>query len=423
MRYIADFHLHSRYSRATSKNLNLESLSEGAKVKGLNVLSAGDFTHPDWLTELKDKLKPVDDSGIFEFNGVEFVLTAEVATVFNFGGKTRHIHHNIHAKSFDIVDQINENLKKFGDLKSDGRPILNVSAAELVEVLMGIDKRILVYPNHAWTPWRSVFGAIGGFDSLEECYQDQSNHIFALETGLSSDPLMNWRLSKLDKITLLSNSDAHSPHPWRLGREANVFEFSELTYDEIYDTIKNKDSKKFLFTIETSPEYGKYHITGHKNCGISMHPKDAKKLNDRCPRCGKKMTVGVLQRVEELADRPEGFVLDTIAFKSLLPLYEIISFVLGVNQLYSKKVIEVQDKLLNRFGSELDILINVPKEDLVKATSERVVDAIMKIRIGDVRFEAGYDGVYGKPIFDDGIQIKRTFVEQKSILDFNRTSA
>ncbi|MBI2084073.1 MAG: DNA helicase UvrD [Candidatus Aenigmarchaeota archaeon] len=420
MRYIADFHLHSRYSRATSRDLNLETLSVGAKIKGLNVLSSGDFTHPTWLEELKEKLEPADDTGIFAFNGINFVLTAEVATVFSFEGKTRHIHHNIHARSFEVVDQINEALKKFGDLKSDGRPILNVSAPELVEAFMQVDKHTLIYPNHAWTPWRSVFGAIGGFDSLEECYQDQANHIFALETGLSSDPPMNWRLSKLDNITLLSNSDAHSPHPWRLGREANVFEFKELTYEEIYDAIKRRDKKRFLSTIEVSPSYGKYHITGHRNCNVSMHPRDAKKLNNKCPRCGKKMTIGVLQRVEELADRPEGFILDTIKFKTLLPLYEIISFVMGVNQLYSRKVIEEQNRLIGRFGNEMDVLMNAGREELAKVTSEKIADAIIKVREGNVKFEDGYDGVYGKPVFDDRMQIRKTYVDQKSIADFSR---
>lgn len=418
MRYIADFHLHSKYSRATSKDLSLETLANGAKVKGLNLLSAPDFTHHVWLKEMKSKLTN-EKNGIFYFNDVNFILTSEIATINQFQGKTRHVHHNIHAPSFDIVDQINEQLGKFGDLNSDGRPMLTVSPAEVVDILMEISKDILVYPNHAWTPWRAVFGSIGGYNSLEECYQDQTKNIFALETGLSSDPLMNWMWSKLDRITLLSNSDAHSANPWRLGREANAFELDELAYNEINDVIKKKDGKRFLYTIETSPEYGKYHITGHRDCNVSMNPKDAIKLNNKCPRCGRKMTVGVLQRVEELADREEGFVPDNaIPFKSLLPLYEIISFVTGVNQLYSKKVIEEQNKLIDRFDNELNVLLNVSREELIKVTNEKIADAIIKVRGGKVNFKAGYDGVYGIPIFDGNIQIEQTSVDQKSLADF-----
>ncbi len=417
MQVIADFHLHSKYSRATSKDLSLETLASGAKIKGLNLLSAPDFTHPIWLKEMKSKL--LDEvEGVFNFKGINFILTSEIATIDNFQGKTRHVHHNIHAPSFDVVDQINEKLGKFGDLKSDGRPMLTVSPAEVVEILMEISKDVLIYPNHAWTPWRAVFGSIGGYDSLEECYQEQVKHIFALETGLSSDPAMNWMWSKLDEITLLSNSDAHSANSWRLGREANVFELEKLTYDEINDAIKKKDGKMFLFTIETSPEYGKYHITGHRACNISMHPKEALKINNKCPRCGRKMTVGVLQRVEELADREEGYMpKNAIPFKTLLPLYEIISFVTGVNQLYSKKVIEEQNKLIDRFGNELNVLLNINKEELMKVTSEKIADAIIKVRNGDVKFIAGYDGVYGKPIFN-GDMPKRTYLGQKTLSEF-----
>ncbi|MBI2545437.1 MAG: DNA helicase UvrD [Candidatus Aenigmarchaeota archaeon] len=418
MKYIADFHLHSSYSRATSKNLNLDTLSEGAKIKGLDILGTGDWTHPLWLKELKEKLEPVDDTGIFSYNGIHFTLAVEVATLYYFENKYRHIHHNIHVSSFDIVDQINDIFSKFGNLSADGRPILKLSSAEMVERLMGIDKKILIYPNHAWTPWRAVFGKMGGFNSLEECYQDQLKNIFALETGLSSDPEMNWRLSKLDDITLLSNSDAHSANPWRIGREANVFDFKKLSYDEIFDTIKKKDNKRFLYTIEVDPNYGKYHFSGHRDCNISLGPKDAIKLNNKCPKCGKKLTMGVLQRVEELADREEGYVpKNHIPFKSLLPLYEVISFVTGVSALYSKKVIAEQDKLIGHFESEMNVLLDAGKEELLKVTNDKIADAIIKVREGKVKFEAGYDGVYGKPVFD-GVIKKKTFIDQKSLSDF-----
>ncbi|MFH8109605.1 MAG: endonuclease Q family protein [Candidatus Aenigmatarchaeota archaeon] len=417
---IADFHLHSLYSRATSKQMNLEGISNGAKIKGLNLVGTGDFTFKKWFDELKKKLKPVEDSGLFEYNKTLFMLTSEVATYFEFERMIKRVHHVIHAPTFDVVEQINEALSKFGSLASDGRPILNLTAAELVEILMQISKDILIYPAHAWTPWMSCLGSRSGFDSIEECYQDQTKNIFALETGLSSDPAMNWRLSSLDKFTLLSNSDSHSPHPWRLGREANVFDLEKVTYWEILDAIKKKDKKRFLYTVEVDPNYGKYHFDGHRNCSISLHPKDAIKLNNICPKCKRKLTVGVLHRVEELADRPEGFIpRDAIPFKTLLPLYEIISFAWGSGELYSKKVLEEHDKLIEKFGNELNVLLNVPKEELLKVTNEKIAEAIIKVREGKIKYIPGYDGNYGKPIFDEGVEIKREkFPVQKNLKQF-----
>ena len=417
MRIIADFHLHSRYSRATSKDMDIEHLARGAKIKGLDMLGTGDFTHPAWLTVLKDSLEPVDSSGIFKSNGIFWMLTTEVSTVYMQGERLRKVHHVIHVPDFDTVDQINEALSKYGDLASDGRPTLSIASPELVEILMSINNNILILPAHAWTPWFSVFGSRSGFDSVEECYQDQSKHIFALETGLSSDPAMNWRLSNLDRIILMSNSDSHSPNPWRLGREANVFELEKVSYKEIYNAVKEKDKKKFLFTIETDPSYGKYHFDGHRNCGISMSPEEAKRFNNICPKCKRKLVVGVLHRVEDLADRPEGFVpKDAIPFKSLLPLYEIISFASGTGQLYSRKSMEEQNKLIEKFGNELNVLLNVPEEELEKATDKKIADAIIKIREGKVKFVPGYDGVYGKPILTDSM--KRKVFGQRSLKEF-----
>lgn len=417
MQVVADFHLHSKYARATSKNLSLEELARGAKTKGLNLLGTGDFTHPLWLNDLRQKLKEKNNSGIFEFDGTLFTLTTEVSTIYNTGSKIKKVHHNIHAASFDVVNQINDQLSKFGNLSSDGRPTLTVSSPELVEILLQIDEKILIYPNHAWTPWFGVFGSKSGFDSMEECYEDQTKNIFALETGLSSDPAMNWRLSSLDKFTLISNSDAHSANPWRVGREANVLDLEKTTYDEIFDVIKNKDGKKFLFTIETDPNYGKYHFDGHRNCKVCLSPKESKKFNSVCPNCRRNMTVGVLNRIESLADREEGFVpKNAIPFKTLLPLYEIISFVTGTNQLYSKKVIEEQDKLIARFGNEINVLLNVSLEDLAKISNEKIADAIIKVREGKINYQPGYDGVYGYPLFEG--QQAKTFVEQKTLSEF-----
>lgn len=419
MRVIADLQLHSKYSRATSRDISPETLSKGAKLKGLNMLGTGDCTHPMWIKELKQKLKPVDDSGIYEFGGINWIVTGEVSTVYEQDGKTRKVHHLFYLPNFEVAEQINDILSKKLDLKIDGRPLFNnMNSPEFVEIVMSFSKEAIVLPAHAWTPWFSVFGSKSGFDSLQECYQDQTKNIFALETGLSSDPAMNWRLSQLDGITLMSNSDAHSANPWRLGREANVFELENVSYKEIYDAIKNRDPRKFLFTIETDPNYGKYHFDGHRLCNVSLSPSESKKLNGICPKCKRKLTIGVLNRVEELADRPEGYMPKKfIPFKSLLPLSEIIANAIGV-QLYSKKVFEENEKLIFRFGNELKILLEIPFEELTKTTNEKIADAIIKVREGKVKYEPGYDGVYGKPIFNDKVQIRRTFVDQKSLKEF-----
>ncbi len=426
MRIIADFQLHSKFSRATSKNMDTEHLSKGAKLKGLNLLGTGDISHPIWLQTLENELQEIPDSGLFKFDDMLFMLTGEVSTIYNFNNKNRKIHHVYHLPSLEIAKQMNEAISKFGNLKFDGRPILKMSSSEFVEICMNISKDIFIYPSHMWTSWFGALGEYSGFNSLEECYQDQIKNIFASETGMSSDPAMNWRISALDKFTLLSSSDSHSPNPWRLGREANVFDIEKITYWEIHNAIKNKDKKKFLFTIETSPFYGKYHFTGHKDCGISLEPKEAVKLNNICQKCKRKLTIGVAQRVEQLIDRPEGFIpKNAIPFKTLLPLYEIISYATGVGQLYNKKVLAEHDKLIAKFENELNVLLNISKEELVKITNEKIADAIIKVRDGKINYVAGYDGEYGIPIFDEkefvGIeerQNKAKFHEQKSLTDF-----
>ncbi len=403
MRVVADLQLHSRYALATSKDMDLEHLAVGAKVKGLSLLGTGDFTHPKWYSELRSKLEPLAGTGLFSYSGMTWMLSGEVSTVYEQGGKVRKVHHLLYAPDLDVVAQANEFLSKYANLPSDGRPILTgIDSAELVEGLTAISDAIVVVPAHAWTPWFGVLGSKSGFDSIQECYQDQAQKIFAVETGLSSDPSMNWRLSSLDRFALVSNSDAHSPNPWRLGREANVFELRSLTYRELFDAVKEKDSTKFLFTIEVDPSYGKYHFTGHKKCGVSFAPEEAKRLGNKCPQCGKKLTVGVLQRVEELADRPEGYVLaGAIPFKRLLPLYEVISVVMGVNRLYAKSVLELQDKLIRKFGNELTVLLETIEADLSKVVPTKVARAILSSREGRVKMVPGYDGVYGTPEFGE----------------------
>jgi uncharacterized protein (TIGR00375 family) len=409
VRIIADFQLHSKYSRATSETISLETLAQGACVKGLNLLGTGDFTHPLWLQELKHKLREIPGTGFYEFNGIYFILTGEICTVFEHGNKIRKVHHMVHAPSFEEVDQINERLAKFGDLRLDGRPLLYVTAAEVVEELMEVSRDIFVYPAHAWTPWFGIFGSKSGFDSVQECYEDQAKHIFAIETGLSSDPPMNWRLSELDRFALLSSSDAHSTHPWRLGREANVFELKRLDYWELHRAIREKDPAKFLYTIETNPNYGKYHYTGHRLCGVSLHPREALRLNNICPKCHRELTIGVLQRVEELADRPEGYVPENaIPFRTLLPLSEIISHVIGAESPYTKKVLEIYDRLLARFGNELKVLLEVPQQELERAVESKIARAVLSVREGRVRYVPGFDGEYGRPIFDDLLEFRES---------------
>jgi uncharacterized protein (TIGR00375 family) len=401
MRVFADLQLHSKYAIATSKDMDLEHLAEGAKVKGLNLLGTGDFTHPKWFSELKEKLEPVQGTGLFSYRGMTWMLTGEVSTVYEQEGKTRKVHHLIYSPELEVVAQINEILSKVGNLSSDGRPVLKgIDSAELVELVTSVSSGVVVIPAHCWTPWFGVFGSRSGFDSLEECYQDQVGKIFAVETGLSSDPQMNWRLSSLDKVALVSNSDAHSPNPWRLGREANVFELGKLSYHEVFDAIRLKDGSRFLHTVEVDPAYGKYHFTGHKKCGVSLSPGEALQMCNKCPKCGKRLTVGVLQRVEELADRPEGFRPEgVIPFRSILPLYEVISFVTGVNRFYAKAVLEQQDRLIGAFGSEYAVLLDAPLEELSRHSKQEVAKAIIAVRENRLRFTPGYDGLYGVPSF------------------------
>jgi len=416
--FIADLQIHSPYSRATSKNITIESLAKGGKLKGLNLIGTGDFAHPLWYSHIKQKLEPIEDSGIFQFDKMNFMLTNEVSTIYTEENKTRKIHHLIFAPNFEIVDQIIEQLTKKANLKSDGRPILSgVSSPELVDMLIGVSKDILIIPAHVWTSWFGALGEFSGFNSLEECYKDRVKYIYAFETGLSSDPPMNWAISKLDRFTIVSFSDAHSSNPWRLGREFTAFDLKKLSYSEIFDAIKNKDRKKISFTGEVPPDYGKYHFDGHRNCKVSLSPEEAKKFNSFCPVCKKKLTIGVLHRTKLLADREDGFVpKDAIPFKTLLPLYEVISYALGVNALYSKKVLDIHDRLIDRFGSELNVTMTISQDELAKVCEPRIAEAIIKVREGKVKYEAGYDGVYGKPLF--GGIAEKNIIEQKSLKEF-----
>ena len=397
MKVVADFHLHSKYSRATSPLMNLESLDKWSKIKGIKVLGTGDFTHPLWFRNLKENLEPAEP-GLYKLkksnSGVRFILTAEISNIYSKNGRGRRVHNLIFAPSFETVEKINTQLGWIGNLKSDGRPILGLDSKELVKIVLSVSQNCFIVPCHIWTPWFSLFGSKSGFDSLEECFEDYSKYIFSGETGLSSDPAMNWRLSALDKITLISNSDAHSPA--KIGREANVFDFENLDYSAIFSAIKNKDLKKFLYTIEFYPQEGKYHYDGHRNCGISCSPQESKKYNNLCPVCGKFLTIGVLNRVEELADRPVGFKPENVVpFKSLVPLREIISESLSLGS-ETKEVEKEYNNLIEKFGEEFKILLESSQGDLESATSPEISEGIIRAREGNVYIEPGYDGVYGK---------------------------
>ena len=396
MRFIADFHIHSKFSRATSRDMEVETLARWAKKKGIALLGTGDFTHPTYFAELKSKLEP-SGIGLFRLKKgdqeIRYILTTEVCNIYTQNGKVRRIHNLIFAPSFDVVEVIRSKLGNLGKLSSDGRPIFSFSAKELVKMILDISPDCLIIPAHAWTPWFSIFGANSGFDSIAECFGEMSPHIHAVETGLSSDPEMNWRLSALDPITLISNSDAHSPS--RLGREANAFDCA-LDYNEIVGTIRNKDRRKLLFTIEFFPEEGKYHYDGHRQCGVIFSPSQTKANQYLCPKCHKKLTVGVVHRVEELSDRPEGFVpKNAIPSIHLIPLEEIIAGALGV-RVGTKAVESEYERLIERGGSEFWILLDATPDELASFIPPNILEGIVRMRQGKVSIIPGHDGVYGK---------------------------
>lgn len=407
MKLIADFHIHSRFSRATARDITVENLNLWMKKKGINILGTGDFTHPQWFQELKENLEPAEP-GLFKFkkdndekNISRFILSTEISCIYSQGGKTRRIHHLILAPSFEVVEKINVALSWQGNLASDGRPILGLSTIELCKLLFSISDEIVIIPAHIWTPWFSLFGSMSGFDSLEECFgKEYTPKIFAIETGLSSDSQMNWRLSQLDNLAIISNSDSHSLS--KIGREANVFD-TDLSYKEIIEAIKfgipvnyRKNSQKFLFTIEFFPEEGKYHYDGHRLCNVVLSPKESKKLNNICSKCHRPLTIGVMHRVEDLADRDENYIAkDRPPYKKMVPLEEILAEVLKTTP-QSKKVQNEFERLINIFGNELKILLDVDLKEIEKESSYELKEAIDRVRNGKLNIRPGFDGEYGK---------------------------
>ncbi|MFH0786520.1 MAG: endonuclease Q family protein [Pseudomonadota bacterium] len=397
MKIIADFHVHSAYSRATSKEMHLKTMAHWAALKGISLLGSGDFTHPAYFEEIKTDLEETGQ-GLLKLKGngspaVHFILTSETSHIYTQAGKGRRVHMMIFAPSIRSVEKINLHLDRIGNIHSDGRPIFGFSAKDLVKIVLDIDPECLVVPAHAWTPWFSVFGSHSGFDSLEECFEEETPHIHAIETGLSSDPAMNWRWSALDRISLISNSDAHSPA--KIGREANLFQ-CEATFKAIIQTIKEKNPQRFIATIEFFPEEGKYHFDGHRTCGICYSPSQTRQTDYLCPVCGKNLVVGVMHRVEALADRPPGFIPEgAIPVIHLVPLEEILAevFETGVQ---SKRIKREYLRLIERGGSEFQILLDLSEEDLRSFMDDRLVDGILRVRQGLIQVKPGYDGVYGQ---------------------------
>jgi len=406
MPFYADLHLHSRFARATSRNADLAELAWWAKRKGVEVLGTGDFTHPAWLAELRAGLVPAEP-GLYRLRDeldrqvaerlpascrrpLRFLAATEVATAFHRDGRARRMHHLLYVPDLDAAARLGQRLASSGRLAEDGRPTLSIDARDLLEATLDCGDGAYLVPAHVWTPWVGVLSASTGFDSIEACYGDLSGQIFALETGLSSDPPMNWRVSAIDRFRLVSYSDAHAP--WRLGREATV-----LTTDLDYFAIRRalETGEGYQGTVELFPEEGRYHLSGHRRCGVRLDPAEARKLGLRCPVCGKRLTMGVLQRVEDLADSPEGIrPASAGACRSLVPLPEVVGEVLGVAA-GGKAVRRVTDLMAERLGPELPILDQLPLDAIAAAGFAEVADAIGRVRRCEVTLDPGFDGEYG----------------------------
>jgi uncharacterized protein (TIGR00375 family) len=412
--FVADLHIHSYLSRATSRALDLEHIHGWAQRKGITVVATGDFTHPRWFAELRDKLVPAG-AGLFRLRDdlaaaidegvhaaarapVRFLLSVEVSSIYKRGDRVRKVHNLLYAPDFQTAARIGSRLARVGNVASDGRPILGLDSRDLLEITLESSPDAFLVPAHVWTPWFSALGEKSGFDSLDECFGDLASYIFAAETGLSSDPAMNWRLSALDRVSLVSSSDAHSPE--KLGREASRFD-CDLSYFAIRDALRDR-SPEFLGTIEFFPEEGKYHHEGHRACAVNLAPSEAAALGHLCPRCGKPLTGGVASRVAALADRPEGFRPEGAkSFANLIPLVELLGEILGVGS-SSKRVRTHYDKLLARAGSELHILTEWPTEEAERDGPPLLGEALRRMRAGEVKRIAGFDGEYGVVrVFDE----------------------
>ena len=442
-KFIADLHIHSKYSRATSPKMNLEDLDSFADDKGILVMATGDFTHPLWIKEIKTKLEPAEP-GLYKlkrefkkptlkgtFADTRFILSVEIASIYSKGGKCRRIHNLVFSPNIETAEKINAQLSKIGNLKSDGRPILGLDSEKLAEIIFNINPNAAIIPAHAWTPWFSIFGSMSGFDSIEECFGQYAKNIFAIETGLSSDPAMNWQVSKLDNIALISNSDSHSLE--KIGREANIFD-TELSYGGIMGAIKSGapsqrsninppaggQMSKFVATVEFFPEEGRYHYDGHSACGVVFSPEETKKHNSICPKCKKSLIIGVMNRVQKLANRKPKIktrnnlsrYLNYVPFHNLVGLSKIIAEAFGVGE-NTKKVKVEYEKLIKQFGNELKILMDTTRNELKNIADTRVIEGIKRVRERNLTIKPGYDGQYG--------QIKIFNEEDKKFLKYGQS--
>lgn len=415
MKIISDLHIHGRYAQGCSRKTTIGLLEKYGKIKGLNLIGTGDFTHPKWMKEELENLN--EENGILstQNNEINFLWQTEISLIYTQGGKGRRVHLVVLAPDKDVVKQITDFLLTKGRVDYDGRPIFKIPCPEFVESLRNISPKIECIPAHIWTPWFGMLGSKSGFNSLKECFEDQTKYIHAIETGMSSDPAMNWRLSSLDNVNIVSFSDAHSYWPWRLGREATVFDLKELTYDNILKAVRTGEG--LLETIEVDPNYGKYHADGHRACTFCCDPEQTKNLKGICPKCGKPLTIGVWNRVEELADRPEGYKpKNAKPFKSLIPLSDIISLILNTSTAAKKVWTEYYNIIKGK--NEIEILMNTPFEELIKITNEKIAKAIIQARKEDVKILPGYDGVYGLPLFE-GISPERQNKEAERLSKSN----
>lgn len=417
---IVDLHIHSHYSRATSKNSTIEGLYYWGKIKGITVQGTGDFTHPMWFAEMKEKLE-VSDGGLYRLkpeiaqeidktlpesvrdNQLEFSLTVEISNIYSKGGKVRKVHNCIVVPDFKTALYINTKLQKIGNLAADGRPILGMDSKDLLEITLEAHDNTLFFPAHIWTPWFAMFGSKSGFDSIEEAFEDLAPEVKAIETGLSSDPFMNWRINELQKRTILSNSDAHSPQ--KLGREATIIA-TDLNYRRIIDAIKTND-ERLVGTIEFFPQEGKYHYDGHRACNVCLSPEETRELNGICPVCHTRLTVGVDYRVGEIANHTENYRHTTHkTVEYIIPLPELISEMegKGVN---TKTVQTKYQEIIASLGNEFEILRTMPLEEINQKGFPQLAEVVKRLREGDVHIDPGYDGVYGKvKLFSDGMKRK-----------------
>lgn len=413
MEIISDLQIHSSFSRATSKNISFQNLEKYARIKGLNLLGTGDFQHPSQFKAINDELREDDNGILWSKTDFPFLWQTEISLIYSQNGKGQRIHNLVFSPNKELAKQIIDALSKKGRLDYDGRPIFGFNSIELVDMMRSISEDIEIIPAHIWTTHFSLMGEYNQLSKVEDCFKDNTKYIHALETGMSSNPADNWRISDLDKFQLVSFSDSHSMWPWRLGREATIFDFKELTYKNFINAVRTGNGLKS--TIETYTSYGKYHFTGHRNCGVSFSPEESRRLNKICPKCKEKLTIGVADRIEQLADRPEGYKREkAVPFVSLVPLHEVIAAVYEIGLLNGKKIWEIYNKLMNRFGNEFNVLLNADEKELKEAVHEKLVKTILKNREGKLDINPGADGVYGKIVLNEDEKVKM----QKSLSEF-----